>query len=78
MGGGAVYLLLTACRLEIDALAHRMTFTRAQLPHSVDWIQFANLSVGDARVDLRLDRHAHDVGVTMLRRDGETEIVSIR
>lgn len=76
---GAVHLLLTACLgLEIDAAAKRLSFTRAQLPRNVEWIQFSNLAVGDARVDLRLERHPHDVGVTVLRRDGQVEIISVK
>jgi len=75
---GAVYLLLTACLgLRIDAAARRLSFTRAQLPSSIDWLQMSNLDIGGARVDLRLERHPHDVGVTVLHRDGQIEIVSI-
>jgi hypothetical protein len=29
-------------------------------------------------VDLRLERHPHDVGVTVLRREGQVEIVSVK
>ena len=75
---GAVYLLLTACLgLEIDGVGRRVTFRSAQLPPNIDWIHVSNLAVADARVDLRLDRHQHDVGVTVLRRDGPVEIVSV-
>jgi glycogen debranching enzyme len=74
---GAVYLLLAASiGLQIDARARRLSFSRAQLPRSVDWIQLSNLAVGDARVDLRLEGHPYDVGVTVLRREGDVEIVS--
>jgi glycogen debranching enzyme len=75
---GAVYMLLSACLgLHIDAPSRRLSFTRAQLPRSVDWIQMTNLTVGSARVDIRLERHQHDVGVIVLRRDGHVEIVTI-
>jgi glycogen debranching enzyme len=75
---GAVYMLLTACLgLHIDAPSRRLSFTRAQLPRNVDWIQMSNLEIGGARVDVRLERHPHDVGVTVLRRDGQVEIISI-
>jgi glycogen debranching enzyme len=74
---GAVYMLLTACLgFQIDAPSKRITFAQAQLPRSIDWLQISNLQIGDARVDLRLERHPHDVGVTVLRRDGEVEIVA--
>jgi glycogen debranching enzyme len=75
---GAVYLLLGgALGLHVDAPAKRITFTRAHLPRSIDWLQLSNLLIGDARVDLRLERHPHDVGVSVLRRDGEVEVVSV-
>ena len=76
---GAVHLLLAASLgLRIDARSRRISFTRAQLPRTVEWIQFSHLAVGDARVDLRLERHPHDVGVTVLRREGQVEIVTIK
>ncbi len=76
---GAVYLLLAASLgLEIDAPARRLSLSRSQLPRNIDWIQMSNLAVADAHVDLRLDRHPHDVGVTVLRREGTVEIVTVK
>jgi glycogen debranching enzyme len=76
---GAVYLLVAASLgLAIDGKSARLSFTRAQLPRDVDWIQLTNLSVGHARVDVRLERHPHDVGVTVLRREGDVEIITIK
>jgi glycogen debranching enzyme len=76
---GAVYLLLAASLgLHIDALAMRVTFARACLPKTIDWLQMSNLQVGDARVDLRLERHQYDVGVTVLHRDGHIDVVSVK
>ena len=76
---GSVYLLLAASLgLKIDARAKRVSFSRAHLPRDVDWIHVSNLSVGDAHVDVRLERHPHDVGVTVLRREGPLEIVTIK
>jgi hypothetical protein len=45
------------------------------LPEDIDWLQVRNLSVGDAEVDLLLTRHAQDVGVTVMRRQGELEVI---
>jgi glycogen debranching enzyme len=76
---GAVYLLLAASLgLQVDALSTRVTFARAHLPRTIDWLQMSNLQVGGARVDLRLERHEYDVGVTVLRRDGQVEVVSVK
>jgi glycogen debranching enzyme len=76
---GAVYMLLQACLgLRIDAIARRVTFTRPALPPSVDWMELQQLRIGGSTVDLRLQRHGHDVGVTVTRRDGMVEIVAIK
>jgi len=76
---GAVYLLLQACLgLRIDAAERRVSFSRAVLPDTIDWLRIMNLSVAEATVDLLLTRHTYDVGVTVLRRDGDVEIVAVK
>jgi glycogen debranching enzyme len=76
---GAVYLLLTACLgLRIEADAHRVSFAHAALPENLEWLRISNLSVGTASVDLLLTKHAYDVGVTVLRRDGQVEIMAVK
>ena len=76
---GAVYLLLQACLgLRIEAAERRVSFSRAVLPDSIDWLRIVNLSVAGANVDLLLTRHTYDVGVTVLRRDGDVEIVTVQ
>jgi glycogen debranching enzyme len=76
---GAAYMLLGSCLgLGIDAAARHLSFRRAMLPERVDWVRLTNLSVGDASVDLLLTRHAHDVGIQVLRREGHVEIVAVK
>jgi glycogen debranching enzyme len=76
---GAVYLLLQACLgLRVDAAARRVSFSRATLPEEIDWIRIVNLAIGSASVDLLLTRHAYDVSVSVLRREGEIEIVAVK
>jgi glycogen debranching enzyme len=76
---GAAYMLLCACLgLEIDAASRRVSFRRSMLPEGVDWIRLTNLSVADARLDLLLTRHAHDVGLEVLRRHGQVEILCVK
>jgi glycogen debranching enzyme len=76
---GAVYLLLQASMgLRIDAAARRVSFSRAMLPQSIGSLEIMNLQIGDASVDLQLERHPHDVGVTVQRRTGEVDIVAIK
>jgi hypothetical protein len=38
----------------------------------------SNLRVGGSVVDLQLQRHAHDVGLTVLRRQGDVEIIAFK
>jgi glycogen debranching enzyme len=76
---GSVYLFLQACLgLRIDAEARRLVLYRSVLPEHIDWIRFMNLSVRGSSVDLLLTRQTHDVGVSVLRREGELEVVAIK
>jgi glycogen debranching enzyme len=76
---GAIYLFLSSCLgLSVDARAQRIVLSRAILPATVDWLRISQLTVGDASVDLLLTRHPHDIGVTVLRRQGEVEISAIK
>ncbi len=75
----AVFLLLQSCLgLHIDGIQRRITFRYPMLPPSLKQIRLSNLRVDDAVVDLRLERHRNDVGVHVLRRQGDTEIVVVR
>jgi glycogen debranching enzyme len=76
---GAVFLLLQACLgLEVDAANRRVSFTCAVLPESIESLRIANLHVGDASVDLLLTQHAHDIGITVQRREGQLEVVAMK
>ena len=73
---GAVFLLLQACLgLEIDALRSQIVLDRPVLPPGLDRLAIDQLQVGDARVDLVLERHPHDVGVYLARRDGDVRVI---
>ena len=43
-----------------------------------DKMQIKNLKVGTASVDLLLRRHDLDVGITVIRRAGKVEVVSVK
>jgi glycogen debranching enzyme len=76
---GAVYMLLQACLgLDIDATQRRLRFMRSMLPENIDWIRINDLAIRGARVDLLLTRHTHDVGVTVLDREGDLRIVAVK
>ncbi|HEY3500302.1 MAG TPA: amylo-alpha-1,6-glucosidase [Polyangiaceae bacterium] len=68
---GAVFLLFQACLgLQIDARHKVLRFHRPKLPPAVDWLKISDISVGEAVVDILLERHESDVGVNVLRREG--------
>jgi hypothetical protein len=71
-------LLAATLGVHVDAPRQRISFSRGRLPESLDWIRLTDLAIGDARIDIRLERHPHDVGMTLLRREGQVEIVTIR
>jgi glycogen debranching enzyme len=76
---GAAFLMLAASLgMQIDAPARRISFSRGRLPESIEWIRLTDLAIGDAHVDLQIERHPHDLGVTIIRREGDVEIVTVK
>ena len=72
-------LLFRACLgLEVHGPERRVTFTRPCLPDSVAELHIDNLEVAGASVDLLLVRHGHDVGVNVLRGDGEVRVLVVK
>jgi glycogen debranching enzyme len=72
----AVFYLLQACLgLEVDALRGLIVLDRPILPSFIERLTIRQLQVGPARVDLVLDNHADDVGVHLVRRDGDVGVV---
>ena len=73
---GSVFLLLQACLgLDIDALHGQIVLDSPILPHGLDRLALHDLQIGAARIDLVIERHPHDVGVYLRRRDGDVRIV---
>jgi glycogen debranching enzyme len=72
----AVFLLLQSCLgLRIEARQGRLSFSQPVLPPFLEHIEMKNLRIGDATVDLSFERHATDVGINILRREGRVEVV---
>jgi hypothetical protein len=55
-----------------------VVFNYPILPEFIDKMQIKNLKVGTASVDLLLRRHDLDVGITVIRRAGKVEVVSVK
>lgn len=72
----SVFLLLqSALGLSIQAPQGQIHFTYPLLPEFLQEIQIKNLKVGEAAVDLSLQRHPQDVGINVTRKEGEVELV---
>jgi glycogen debranching enzyme len=76
--GAVLMLLQSALGLTIDAPARQIVFTRPALPASLKTVSIEGLRVGEAVADVILERHAHDVGVTVPRREGYVEILTVK
>jgi glycogen debranching enzyme len=75
----SVFLLLQACLgLEINGPEARICANRPQLPASLGELRIHNLEVAGATVDLLLVRHEQDVGVNVLRREGDVQVTVVK
>jgi glycogen debranching enzyme len=76
---GSVFLLLKAVLgLDVRGLEQRVTFRSPALPEFLDELWISNLRVGGATLDLRLQRHAGDVGITVLQKGGHVQVATLR
>jgi glycogen debranching enzyme len=66
---GAVFLLLQAALgLEVRALENKIIFSHPLLPAFLKEVHITNLQVGTETIDLVLQRHAHHVGINVMRK----------
>jgi glycogen debranching enzyme len=75
----SVFLLLQACLgLAVNGREPQVCFTGPCLPASFGELRIHNLQVAGAVVDLQLVRHEHDVGVNVLRREGDVRVTVVK
>ena len=75
----SVFLLIQACLgLEVDGLERTVVFSSPQLPEYINELRIHNLEVGGATVDLMLVRNKYDVGVNVLRREGDLRVLLVK
>ncbi len=72
--GTAFMLMEAVLGMELAADPPTILFHRPVLPDFLDRVEIDNLVVGDASVDVILNRHPHSVGVNVMRRKGDVEI----
>jgi len=75
----AVYMLLgAALGLSVDGRRREISFSHPVLPDSVPELRITGLRVGSATADLLLENHPHDVGITVLKREGDVRVVVVK
>ncbi len=75
---GAVFMLLQACLgLEIDALESTVRISSARLPPFLDHLELENVAVGDARIDVRVQRQGDGVELDILERRGSVSVAQV-
>jgi hypothetical protein len=72
-------MVLQACLgLEISAREQRLYLHYSALPENLRQVDIKGLTIGSAEVDLSFERYSESVGVNIVRRTGNVEIVSLR
>jgi glycogen debranching enzyme len=73
--GAAFLLLQSSLGLSVDALERRVILRYPVLPDFLNAVHIQNLTVGDARLDLRLFRSGEGVSATVEQRTGQAEVL---
>lgn len=72
---GAVFHLLQACLgLTFSAQKPQLRFTHPRLPEYLQWVEIKNLRFREGTIDFIVRRHPYDVGINVLRKDGDIEV----
>jgi hypothetical protein len=71
-------LLQASLGLELPFVEKEVRFQDPLLPDFLSHLRLRGLRLGDARLDLRLDRHAGDMTVSVLSREGEVRVALVK
>jgi glycogen debranching enzyme len=75
----SVFMLLgSALGITVDGTRGEVSLIHPVLPLAVGELRITGLEVGAGRVDLLLENHPHDVGLTVLRREGDVRVVVVK
>ena len=71
----SLFWLIQSCLgMSFRQSARQLRFKAPLLPLFIQELRLTNLAVGDASVDLVFQRHPEDVGIHVVRRDGDVDI----
>lgn len=68
-------LLQASLGLELDHQAREIRFRHPRLPTFIDEVLLKSVQLGDSRMDILLRRHASEVTVDVLNRDGDAQVI---
>jgi glycogen debranching enzyme len=72
----APLLCIQACLgLEVDGLEGRVRLVNPVMPAFLDQLRIRGIRLPKGRMDIAVTRHEADVGVRLMRREGEAELV---
>jgi glycogen debranching enzyme len=75
----AVFALLEACLgITVRSSPALVLFRHSALPESLPKVEIKNLRVGEAAVDLQIQRAGNGVELTLLKKVGEIDVVSVK
>lgn len=76
---GSVFLLLQACLgLCFNAAEQEIRFSRPVLPTFLETVELKGLRINGGSLDLLLRRHAQDVGIEIVRKEGEVRVTMVK
>lgn len=76
---GSVFLLLQAfLGLSFNSSAQEVCFTQPTLPPFLEAVEIKRLRMNGASLDLVIRRHMHDVGIEVLRKEGEVKVTTVK
>jgi glycogen debranching enzyme len=74
---GAIFMTLQACLgLSISAKESRLHLYHTALPQALERVEVRNLRIRDSVIDIAFERYAETVGINVLRRSGDVEILA--
>lgn len=72
---GAVFYILQSCLgITFSAEKPQIHFHYPQLPDYIHRLQITNMRFGDKVIDLAFRRHPNDVGINVLRKEGDIDV----
>jgi glycogen debranching enzyme len=75
----AVFLLVQAClRISFDGHEKKLTLYKPVLPDYIKQLRISNLRFGDEQFELDMVKYEHDLGIHLMKKPEDWEIVTIK